>query len=67
MTIHRDGSATVSGGVLMKKFITLLLSVLLVMTGFATRAAQNLEIATGEHRVDSNLEQRCAYLFGVGN
>jgi hypothetical protein len=51
----------------MKKPITLFLSVLLAMTGFVAWAGDDLEIVTGEHWTDSSMEQRRAYLFGVGN
>ena len=51
----------------MKKPITLFLSVLLALTGFVAWAGEDLEIVIGEHWTDSSMEQRRAYLFGVGN
>ena len=51
----------------MKKLLILLLPVLLAVSGTAAWAAQDLAIVTGEHWVSSSLEQKRAYLFGVGN
>lgn len=55
----------------MKSLYAVLLSVLLFVSGAAAWAAQqtghDLPIVTGVHWVDSSLEQKRAYLFGVGN
>ena len=51
----------------MKKLYTLLLPVLLAVLGTAAWAAQDLVIVNGEHWVSSSLEQKRAYLFGIGN
>lgn len=51
----------------MKKLLTILLPVLLAMLSATAWSAQDLEIVTGEHWVSSSLEQKRAYLFGVGN
>ena len=51
----------------MKKLYALLLPVLLTVFGTTAWAAQDLEIVNGEHWVTSSLEQKRAYLFGVGN
>jgi hypothetical protein len=51
----------------MKKLLTLLLPVLLAVFGTTAWAAQDLVIVNGEHWVSSSLEQKRAYLFGVGN
>jgi len=51
----------------MKKIFTILLVVLFSVIGTTAWADQDLVIVTGEHWVDSSLEQRRAYLFGVGN
>jgi hypothetical protein len=51
----------------MKKLLTLLLPVLLAVFGATAWAAQDLVIVNGEHWASSSLEQKRAYLFGVGN
>lgn len=51
----------------MKKLLTLLLAVLLAVPGITAWAAQDLVIVNGKHWVSSSLEQKRAYLFGVGN
>ena len=53
----------------MRKLLTLLLPVLLAVSGTTAWAAQSedLAIVTGEHWVSSSLEQKRAYLFGIGN
>lgn len=51
----------------MRKLFTLLLPVLLLVFGATAWAAQDLPIVNGEHWVGSSLEQKRAYLFGVGN
>ena len=53
----------------MKKLFTLLLPVLLAVTGTNAWSAQSkdLAIVTGQHWVSSSLEQKRAYLFGIGN
>jgi len=51
----------------MKKLLTLLLPVLLTVFGTSAWAAEDLEIVNGEHWVSSSLEQKRAYLFGIGN
>jgi hypothetical protein len=51
----------------MKKLLILLLPVLLAVSAATAWAAQDLVIITGEHWVSSSLEQKRAYLFGVGN
>jgi len=53
----------------MKKLLILLLPVLLAVSGTTAWAAQSedLVIVNGEHWVSSSLEQKRAYLFGVGN
>jgi hypothetical protein len=52
----------------MKKLHTLLIPVLFAVLGTtAWAAAPHLEIVTGTEWTDSSLEQKRAYLFGVGN
>lgn len=55
----------------MKRLSVLLLPVLLVLLSMAASAAQqpalDLRIVTGEEWVQSSLEQKRAYLFGIGN
>ena len=51
----------------MKKLLTLLLPVLLTVFGTTAWAAEDLVIVTGEHWASSSLEQKRAYLFGIGN
>ena len=51
----------------MKKLFSLLLPVLLLVSGAAAWAAPDLPIVTGEHWTGSSLEQKRAYLFGIGN
>lgn len=55
----------------MKKLYAVLLSVLIVVAGTAAWAGQqagdDLPFVTGVHWVDSSLEQKRAYLFGIGN
>ena len=51
----------------MKRLLTLLLPVLLAVSGATAWAAQDLVIVNGEHWVGSSLEQKRAYLFGIGN
>jgi len=50
----------------MKKLLTLLLPVLLTVFGTTAWAAGDLEFVNGEHWMSSSLEQKRAYLFGVG-
>jgi len=51
----------------MKKLLTLLLPVLLVLSGTTARAEPDMVLITGEHWVKSSLEQKRAFLFGIGN
>ena len=51
----------------MKKLLTIFLPVLLAVLGTTAWGAQDLEIVNGEHWMGSSLEQKRAYLFGVGN
>ena len=51
----------------MKKLLILLLPVLLAVSGPTAWGGQDLVIVNGEHWVSSSLEQKRAYLFGVGN
>jgi len=51
----------------MKKLLTLLLPVLLTVFGTSAWASGDLEFVTGEHWKSSSLEQKRAYLFGIGN
>ena len=51
----------------MKKLHTLLIPVLFAVLGTTAWAAPHLEIVTGTEWTDSSLEQKRAYLFGVGN
>ena len=51
----------------MKKLFTLLLPVLLAVPGTPAWADQDMEIVKGEHWVKSSMEQKRAFLFGVGN
>jgi hypothetical protein len=51
----------------MKKLFAILLPVLLAVLGTTAWAGQDLVIVNGEHWVNSSLEQKRAYLFGVGN
>ena len=52
----------------MKKLYTLFIPVLFAVLGTtAWAAAPHLEIVTGTEWTDSSLEQKRAYLFGVGN
>jgi hypothetical protein len=51
----------------MKKLHTLLIPVLFAVLGTPAWAAPHLEIVTGTEWTDSSLEQKQAYLFGVGN
>ena len=51
----------------MKKLQALLIPVLFAVLGTAAWAAPHLEIVTGTEWTDSSLEQKRAYLFGVGN
>ena len=55
----------------MKRLNILLLPILLAVISMAAWAGQkhavDLQIVTGEHWVTSSLEQKRAFLFGVGN
>jgi hypothetical protein len=51
----------------MKKIFALLLPVLLAVLGTTAWAAEDLVIVNGEHWTSSSLEQKRAYLFGIGN
>lgn len=51
----------------MKKLLALLLPVLLTVFGTTAWAAGDLEFVNGEHWMSSSLEQKRAYLFGIGN
>jgi hypothetical protein len=51
----------------MKKLHTILIPVLLAVLGTTAWAAPHLEIVSGNEWVSSNMEQKRAYLFGVGN
>jgi hypothetical protein len=51
----------------MKKLHTLLIPVLFAVLGTTAWAAPHLEIVSGEEWVGSSMEQKRAYLFGVGN
>jgi len=52
---------------MMRRLLTVLLPVLLAVSGATAWAAEDLVIVNGEHWVSSSLEQKRAYLFGVGN
>ncbi len=52
---------------LMKKLTIIFLPLLLAVFGTTAWGGQNLEIITGEHWADSSLEQKRAFLFGIGN
>jgi len=51
----------------MKRLTIVFLPLLLAVFGTIAWAGQDLEIITGEHWTDSSLEQKRAFLFGVGN
>lgn len=51
----------------MKRLTIVFIPLLLVVFGTSAWAGQNLEIITGEHWSDSSLEQKRAFLFGIGN
>ena len=51
----------------MKKLFTTILPVLLLVLGPTKWAAADLEIVTGKHWTGASLEQKRAYLFGIGN
>lgn len=51
----------------MKRLFTLLLPVLLTVFGTTAWADPDMDLITGEHWVSSSLEQKRAFLFGVGN
>ena len=51
----------------MKKLFTLLLPILLVVLGTTAWASQDMDFVTGEHWVKSSLEQKRAFIFGIGN
>ena len=51
----------------MKKLFTLLLPVLLVVLGTTAWAADDMVLVNGKHWVSSSMEQKRAFLFGVGN
>ena len=51
----------------MKKILTILLPVFLAMHGAIAWAGADLEIVTGGHWTGASLEQKRAYLIGIGN
>jgi len=51
----------------MRKMITRLLPVLLAVFGTTTWAAEDMAFVTGEHWMNSSLEQKRAFIFGIGN
>ena len=51
----------------MKKLFTTVLPFLLLVLGPAQWAAADLELVTGKHWTGASLEQKRAYLFGIGN
>ena len=51
----------------MKKISIILISILFAVFCVSAWAAKDLEIVTGEHWMSSSLEQKRAFLFGVGN
>jgi len=51
----------------MKKLLTLLLPVLLVLSGTTVQADPDMVLITGEHWVTSSLEQKRAFVFGIGS
>ena len=51
----------------MKKLHVILIPLLLAALGTTAWAAPHLEIVSGKEWVGSSLEQKRAYLFGVGN
>ena len=52
----------------MRKMVTLLLPVLLAVFGTTAWADQeDMDFVTGEHWLSSNLEQKRAFIFGIGN
>lgn len=51
----------------MKKLTIVFLPLLLTVFGTTAWAGQDLVIITGEHWTDSSLEQKRAFLFGIGN
>lgn len=51
----------------MKKLSIMLISILFVVLCVSAWAAKDLEIVSGEHWMSSSLEQKRAFLFGVGN
>ena len=51
----------------MNKFSIILITILLAALSSAAWAGKDLPIVNGTHWVDSSLEQKRAYLFGIGN
>jgi hypothetical protein len=51
----------------MKRLLIVLIPLLLAVSGTTARAGEGLEIINGEHWMSSSLEQKRAFLFGVGN
>ena len=51
----------------MKRLTIVFIPLLLAVFGTTAWAGQNLEIITGEHWSSSSLEQKRAFLFGIGN
>jgi len=52
----------------MRKMLTLLLPVLLAVFGTTAWAdQQDMDLVTGEHWVKSSLDQKRAFIFGIGN
>ncbi|MDX2417345.1 MAG: hypothetical protein QNK19_07780 [Xanthomonadales bacterium] len=51
----------------MKKIITLIISLMFFVLSTSAWCAADLEIINGGHWVSSSLEQKRAFLFGIGN
>ena len=51
----------------MKRLLILLIPLLLTVSGTTAWAGEDLEIINGEHWASSSLEQKRAFLFGIGN
>ena len=51
----------------MKKFSILIIAIILAMLNTSAWCGDDLDIINGEHWVTSSLEQKRAFLFGVGN
>jgi hypothetical protein len=51
----------------MKKLHTILIPILFAVLGTTAWAAEHMEIVSGKEWMGSNMEEKRAYLFGVGN